>query len=248
MRNIETATKHKTKINKASGNQIILEGETPMIKNNMEFMQIVHIISDTGSIQTSSEEGVLSVNNAKDVTVYISGYSDYLPNYPTFKGRNFRNDTKNTISKALEVGYNSEMILAGRRLNDGMGSYIADQVLKLMTKKRIHIVESNVLIMGLTFKENCPDIRNTKVVDVIRSLNSYETNVTIFDPWADSLEVMKEYNIKSNQKIPHTKFDAIILTVAHKEFLELDFSTITNSDTVIYDVKGVLGISVSGSL
>ncbi|MDB4198961.1 glycoside hydrolase family 95 protein [Polaribacter sp.] len=102
---IKTATKHKTKINKASGNQIILEGETPMIKNNMEFMQIVHIISDTGSIQTSSEEGVLSVNNAKDVTVYISGYSDYLPNYPTFKGRNFRNDTKNTISKALEVGY-----------------------------------------------------------------------------------------------------------------------------------------------
>lgn len=150
--------------------------------------------------------------------------------------------------KAQENGYNPEIILAGRRLNDGMGNYVAGELIKVMIKKDIKVKNSKILVLGFTFKENCPDVRNTKVIDVIKSLNSYETNVTVFDPWANPSEVMKEYKMKSTQKIPDTKFDAIILTVAHKEFLELDFSTIMNSNTVIYDVKGVLKISISKSL
>ena len=187
--------------------------------------------------------------NTNDVLEAASTKWNFLPFKPGLVGGHCIGvDPYYLAQKAQENGYNPEIILAGRRLNDSMGNYVAGELIRLMIKKDIKVKNSKILVLGFTFKENCPDIRNTKVVDVIRSLNSYETNVTIFDPWADSLEVMKEYNIKSNQKIPHTKFDAIILTVAHKEFLELNFSKITNSDTVIYDVKGVLGISVSGSL
>jgi len=111
--------------------------------------------------------------------------------------------------KALEVGYNPEMILAGRRLNDGMGTYVADQVTKLMTSKRIHVVGANVLIMGLAFKENCPDLRNTRVVDLVREFESFNCNVDVYDPWVDKEESVQEYNIKlSNQQKPGM-YDAI---------------------------------------
>ena len=154
--------------------------------------------------------------------------------------------------KALEVGYNPEMILAGRRLNDSMGSYVADQVSKLMTKKRIHVVDANILIMGLTFKENCPDIRNTRVVDLIEEFEGFNCNVDVYDPWVDKDEAMREYNIKSINQPIEGKYDAILLAVAHDEFKELSLSQIKafgKTNHVLYDIKYLLKASeVDGRL
>ena len=122
--------------------------------------------------------------------------------------------------KAQEVGYHPEIILAGRRVNDSMGQYVASEIIKLMVQNDIRIKGAKILNLGITFKENCPDVRNTKAVDVIKQLKSYGTDVTIYDPWANPEEVMHEYNLKTVNKLPNTKFDAIILTVAHNEFLK----------------------------
>jgi UDP-N-acetyl-D-glucosamine/UDP-N-acetyl-D-galactosamine dehydrogenase len=145
--------------------------------------------------------------------------------------------------KAIEVGYNPEMILAGRRLNDGMGSYVADQVSKLMTKKRIHVVGSKVLIMGLTFKENCPDLRNTRVVDLINGLKEFDCQVDVFDPWVDKDEANNEYGITPIDKPMKDAYDAIVLTVAHQEFRDLteaDIRIYGKSNHVLYDIKYLL--------
>ncbi len=146
--------------------------------------------------------------------------------------------------KAQEIGYNPEIILAGRRLNDGMGDYVASEVIKCMIKKEINIKGSNVLILGITFKENCPDVRNTKVVDVIKSLKAYGVNVTIFDPLANESEVLNEYGLISLKHLPENKFDALVLTVAHNQFINLDLTNLTKENSVIYDVKNVLPISI----
>jgi UDP-N-acetyl-D-glucosamine/UDP-N-acetyl-D-galactosamine dehydrogenase len=145
--------------------------------------------------------------------------------------------------KAIEVGYHPEMILAGRRLNDNMGSYVADQVSKLMTKKCIHVVDSNVLIMGLTFKENCPDIRNTRVVDLVEEFESFNCNVDVYDPWADKDEAVHEYGIKLINQPIEGKYDAILLAVAHNEFKELSLEQIKafgKNNHVLYDIKYLL--------
>ena len=145
--------------------------------------------------------------------------------------------------KALEVGYNPEMILAGRRLNDSMGSYVADQVSKLMIKKRIHVVDANVLIMGLTFKENCPDLRNTRVVDLVKEFESFSCNVDVYDPWVDKDEAVHEYSIKPIDQPVKGKFDAILLAVAHDEFKELSLEQIKafgKDNHVLYDIKYLL--------
>jgi len=145
--------------------------------------------------------------------------------------------------KAIEVGYNPEMILAGRRLNDNMGSYVADQVSKLMTKKRIHIVDANVLIMGLTFKENCPDLRNTRSVDLVKEFEGFNCNVDVYDPWADKDEAVYEYDIKPIDQPVEGKYDAILLVVAHDEFKGLSVDTIKafgKDNHVLYDVKYLL--------
>ena len=145
--------------------------------------------------------------------------------------------------KAIEVGYNPEMILAGRRLNDNMSSYIADQVSKLMTKKRIHIVDANILIMGLTFKENCPDIRNTRVVDLVQEFENFNCNVDIYDPWVDKNESVREYDIKPIEKLVEGKYDAILLAVAHDEFKVLKAEQIKafgKDNHVLYDIKYLL--------
>jgi len=145
--------------------------------------------------------------------------------------------------KALEVGYNPEMILAGRRLNDSMGSYVADQVSKLMTKKRIHVVDANVLIMGLTFKENCPDIRNTRVVDLVEEFEGFNCNVDVYDPWIDKDEVIHEYGFKPIDQPVEGKYDAILLVVAHDEFKELSLEQIKafgKDNHVLYDIKYLL--------
>ncbi|CAD0005010.1 nucleotide sugar dehydrogenase [Flavobacterium chungangense] len=143
--------------------------------------------------------------------------------------------------RAQEFGYHPEIILAGRRLNDSMGEYIASQVVKLMIKKGISVNNAELLMLGITFKENCPDVRNTKIVDVVRALKEYGISVTIYDPIANIEEVKKEYGLKTINIFPKEKFDAIVLGVAHSEFLNLDYFEIQKTNSLIYDVKGVLG-------
>jgi len=145
--------------------------------------------------------------------------------------------------KALEVGYNPEMILAGRRINDNMSFFIAEQVSKLMTKKDISINGSNILMMGLAFKENCPDIRNTKVVDLIKELNNFDCSVDVYDPWVDKLEAMHEYNIELINAPTKGKYDAIVIAVAHDKFKDYSPNEIKDfgkDNHVIYDIKYLL--------
>lgn len=145
--------------------------------------------------------------------------------------------------KAQEVGYHPEIILAGRRVNDGMGAYVAHELVKLMLRKNITVKNSNILVLGFTFKENCPDVRNTKVIDIINELNEYGTELTIYDPWASPAEVKHEYNVNTLDKIDllkGKKFDAIILAVAHNEFNSLDYSSLMNENAVLYDIKAFI--------
>ncbi|HKO78194.1 MAG TPA: nucleotide sugar dehydrogenase [Flavobacterium sp.] len=150
--------------------------------------------------------------------------------------------------KAQEKGYHPEIILAGRRLNDSMGDYVASQVVKLMIKKGVTINGANLLMLGITFKENCPDVRNTKIVDVIKALEDYGIQVTIFDPWANPVEVYHEYAITMVNEKPSTTFDAVVLGVAHTEFINLDINLLRNTCSILYDVKGVLTEGVDGKL
>ena len=142
--------------------------------------------------------------------------------------------------KAQEFGYHPEIILAGRRLNDSMGQYVAEQVIKTMIKKDINVNGAEILMLGITFKENCPDVRNTKIVDVIRALEDFGVKVTTFDPWANPEEVYHEYKLECQNTTPNKKFDAIVIGVAHKEFLDIDFSFLKKENAILYDVKGVL--------
>lgn len=145
--------------------------------------------------------------------------------------------------KAQEVGYHPEIILAGRRLNDGMGTYVAMEVIKLMVKKDLPVKNSRVLVLGFTFKENCPDVRNTRVIDIIRVLREFETDCEIYDPWANPLEVKNEYGIDTINDYNQLRmnYDAVILAVAHRDFLTLDFNKLKkNKSSVIYDIKGFL--------
>jgi len=143
--------------------------------------------------------------------------------------------------KAQEFGYHPEIILAGRRLNDNMGKYIASQVIKLMISREHKVKGAKVLVLGITFKENCPDIRNTHVVDIVKELQQYGAEVKIYDPWANPDEVMQEYGLKSLVKLNGGHYKAIILAVAHKAFEELDLKSLGSSiNSILYDVKGIL--------
>lgn len=142
--------------------------------------------------------------------------------------------------KAQDYGYHPEVILAGRRINDSMGEYIASQVVKCLIKKGNYVKGAHILVLGFTFKENCPDVRNTKVFDIIKALKDYNTNITIYDYWAKPEEVKREYNLEIANELPKDKFDAIVLAVAHNEFLKLDIKNMIKQDGIIYDVKGLL--------
>ncbi len=150
--------------------------------------------------------------------------------------------------KAQEHGYHPDIILAGRRLNDSMGEYVASQVVKLMIKKGITVNGANLLMLGITFKENCPDVRNTKIVDVIAALAEYGITITIYDSWANPEEVKHEYGLVTTDELPSQKFDAVVLGVAHKEFLQLDLASLQNDTSLLYDVKGIFGNAVDGRL
>lgn len=145
------------------------------------------------------------------------------------------------IQKAQVYGVLPRVMSSARRLNDGMGEYVAHQVIKLMNKKGVLVKDANILLLGITFKENCPDIRNTKIVDIYTTLSEYTNNITIYDPWAGKAEVQHEYQIEISNTLDTTKkYDAIILGVAHKEFLEIDIPSLLNENGVVYDVKGIL--------
>ena len=150
--------------------------------------------------------------------------------------------------RAQEAGYHPEIILAGRRLNDSMGEYVASQVVKLMIKKGITVNRAKLLMLGITFKENCPDVRNTKIVDVIAALTDYGIDVSIYDPWANPAEVKHEYNLITTTSLPNEQFDAIVLGVSHKEFLSLNLENLKKENAVVYDVKGILKSGVDGKL
>ena len=150
---------------------------------------------------------------------------------------------------AQRYGYNPEIILAGRRMNDSMGEYVANQVIKLMLKKGIQVLGSDILILGFTFKENCPDVRNTKVIDIIKGLNEYSLNITIYDPWANPLTAKHEYDLNVVKELSiGKKYDCIILTVAHDEFKAFNISSFCKESSVIFDVKGIWDFKVDGRL
>jgi UDP-N-acetyl-D-galactosamine dehydrogenase len=183
--------------------------------------------------------------NTHDVLEAAGTKWNFLPFKPGLVGGHCIGvDPYYLAQKAQEYGYHPEIILAGRRLNDSMGQYVASEVIKLMISKDLRIKNAKVLVLGITFKENCPDVRNTKAVDVIAALKEYGADVTIFDPWANQEEVRHEYNLNSTKVLPNEKFDAIVLTVSHKEFLEIDFSQIKHDNSVVYDVKNILAPEV----
>lgn len=144
------------------------------------------------------------------------------------------------IQKAQVYGVLPRIMFAARRLNDGMGAYVANQAIKCMNKKGVVVKDAKILLLGVTFKENCPDIRNTKIVDIYSTLEEYTDNITVYDPWANAASVKHEYNIDIVNELPSEKFDAVILGVAHKQFLELDIKSLVKEDGVVYDVKGIL--------
>lgn len=181
--------------------------------------------------------------DTRDVLEAASSKWNFLPFQPGLVGGHCIGvDPYYLAQKAQETGYHPEIILAGRRLNDGMGEYVAHEVVKLMIKKDIGIKGAKILVLGITFKENCPDVRNTKVTDILRVLDEYGTTVIVFDPWADPIEVKQEYGWKSIKEVDDLRndFDAVILAVAHNEFKQLKLETFCKENNVVYDVKGIL--------
>ena len=150
--------------------------------------------------------------------------------------------------KAKQIGYHPEIILAGRRLNDSMGEYVASQVVKLMSKKDIKILGSKILVLGITFKEDCPDVRNTKVIDIVNDLKEYGALVSVYDPVANSDALKKVYDLELIKTIDGVKFDAVVLAVGHTLFREIDFSDLKGGNSVLYDVKGFVKSPVDGRL
>ena len=150
--------------------------------------------------------------------------------------------------RAQHFGYHPEIILAGRRLNDGMGKYVASEVIKLMVQRDMKIKAAHILFLGITFKENCPDVRNTKAIDVINNLKSYGAQLTVFDPWASQEEVKNEFDLDIVSTLPNEKFEAIILVVSHHQFIQMDLRRLLKKNGVLYDVKSILTCKVEGRL
>ncbi len=177
--------------------------------------------------------------NTSDVLAAAGTKWNFLPFKPGLVGGHCIGvDPYYLTHKAQSIGYNPEIILAGRRLNDNMGIYVANQVIKLMIKKGHKIEGSKVLVLGITFKENCPDIRNSRVIDVIEELQEFGCNIDVYDPWADKEEVKHEYNLELTDSLDFTKYEAIVLAVAHNEFKTLDFTNVNGA--VTYDIKSLL--------
>lgn len=187
--------------------------------------------------------------NTKDVLEAAGTKWNFLPFKPGLVGGHCIGvDPYYLAQKAIEAGYHPEIILAGRRMNDSMGEYVASEVVKLMIKKEIVLHKAELLLLGITFKENCPDVRNTKIVDIVQALKEYGINITIYDPWAKPEEVLHEYGIVTTKTVPTAQFDAVILGVSHTVFNTLNIESLTKSNNVVYDVKGFLTAEVDGRL
>lgn len=188
--------------------------------------------------------------NTQDVLAAAGTKWNFLPFKPGLVGGHCIGvDPYYLAQKAIEAGYHPEIILAGRRMNDSMGEYVASEVVKLMIKKEIVLHQAELLLLGVTFKENCPDVRNTKIVDIVRALKEYGINITLYDPWAKPEEVHHEYGLTCHAALAATAtFDAVVLGVAHQEFLTLDYASLLKENGVLYDVKGVLGTLANGRL
>ena len=179
--------------------------------------------------------------NTQDVLDAAGTKWNFLPFKPGLVGGHCIGvDPYYLAQKAQEYGYHPEIILAGRRINDGMGFYVASEIVKCMIKKNIPVNGSKVLILGITFKENCPDVRNTKTADLVHALKDYGTNITIHDPWANQEEVMYEYGFESLKSLPNETFDAVVLTVSHEIFRSINFALLKKEHSIIYDVKNFL--------
>lgn len=184
--------------------------------------------------------------NTNDVLEAAGTKWNFLPFRPGLVGGHCIGvDPYYLTHKAQQVGYNPEIILAGRRLNDNMGIYVANQVIKLMIKKGHKIEGSKVLVLGITFKENCPDIRNSRVIDVIEELKEFGCEIDVYDPWADKDEVKHEYNLELIKELNSSKYEAVVLAVAHNEFKKLDIKP--TKKTIVYDIKSIL-IDTDGRL
>ena len=184
--------------------------------------------------------GLMNINT-QEVLKAAGTKWNFLPFQPGLVGGHCIGvDPYYLAQKAQEIGYYPGIILAGRRINDSMGDYVASQVIKLMVAHKVSIENASILLMGITFKENCPDIRNSKVIDVVHALKEYGAKVTVYDPWADPEEVAAVYQLSSTQQPPQETFDAIVLTVAHQEFTTLNISQFKKEKAVVYDVKSVL--------
>ena len=187
--------------------------------------------------------------NTKDVLEAAGTKWNFLPFKPGLVGGHCIGvDPYYLAQKAIEAGYHPEIILAGRRMNDSMGEYVASEVVKLMIKKEIVLHKAELLLLGITFKENCPDVRNTKIVDIVHALKEYGINITIYDPWAKPEEVLHEYGIVTTKTVPTAQFDTVILGVSHTVFNTLNIESLTKSNNVVYDVKGFLTAEVDGRL
>ena len=187
--------------------------------------------------------------NTHDVLEAAGTKWNFLPFKPGLVGGHCIGvDPYYLAQKAQELGYHPKIILAGRRLNDSMGAYVAAEVVKLMLKNDIKVKGASLLLLGITFKENCPDVRNTKVVDVVKQLEDFGVKVTIYDPWVNADEVEHEYGLKALTELPNQKFDSIVQAVSHKEFDALDLGALKNNNAVVYDVKGVLGNKADAKL
>lgn len=190
--------------------------------------------------------------NTHDVLEAAGTKWNFLPFKPGLVGGHCIGvDPYYLAQKAQELGYHPEIILAGRRMNDSMGQYVASEVVKLMLKQDLKVKNAKILVLGITFKENCPDVRNTKVVDVVRHLKDYGTNVTIYDPWANPEEVQHEYGLPCHAELDsasHKAYDAIVLTVAHNQFIDLNLDDYKSNNAVVYDVKGILGEKADNKL
>ena len=181
--------------------------------------------------------------NTSEVLEAASTKWNFLPFRPGLVGGHCIGvDPFYLAQKAQQFGYYPEIILSGRRLNDSMGNHIAAEVVKLMIDKEVKVKGANVLILGITFKENCPDIRNTKVIDLYLALKSFGVQVDVYDSWAKKEEVKEEYDINLIDAIYNKKYDAIVLAVAHNEFKNIDISKLKNKKAVVYDIKNFLAI------
>ena len=184
--------------------------------------------------------GLMGINTA-DVLAAAKTKWNFVPFTPGLVGGHCIGvDPYYLAQRAEEFGYHPGIILAGRRMNEGMGEYVASQVIKLMIERDIKIKDAHILILGITFKENCPDVRNTRVVDVIKGIREYSAKISVYDPWADEEEVKSTYQIESTRNLPTGQFDAIILTVAHEEFKSLNYQKLKKTNAVVYDVKSIL--------